>query len=188
MLAALALLIAVGGGAASAWLAARSLDPVSSGPGWHALPDRAARASNPYRRDPAGRRFALGAKAGEKLLLVATQSDSGAPLRSDCTYRLSGRMPPSRIWTIAALDTSLASPGASPAGLSSTGAVWHPDGSITISMGFEPAPGNWLRLSGEARPFVLLVGLYDTPSVDSGVLNDLPLLAIRREACRDMPQ
>ena len=148
--------------------------------------------ADPYSKARAARKAYLALGTAEGLPFYARSDNSGRTLRRGCTYRLSGMTPPARFWTVypATPDLEPIRPreGLQEA-LHSREVLYDDDGSVTITIGPDAAPGNWLPVEGSGD-FVLVMTLYDTPSASSSGLSDLvmPSLAhiagASKGACR----
>jgi hypothetical protein len=164
-LATLATLLAglAGGIALSAGLLGAGEAPgvVHVGP-WKMWPRAGAPDADPYARAHFARSGEVPLSPAEGLALHADSDSSGRPLRGACSYRIAGRIPQARIWTLAAYapDGSLAPNPAGRFVLTAAEAVGGGAGSIAVSR--EPQPGDWLPI-GDLGRFVLVLRLYDTP-------------------------
>lgn len=183
------LAIAFAGGIAAslaALEATRGFGTIVAGP-WRAFPDVQTDRADPYARAHRARRGALLLGTAEGLVFAAEADDTGRPLDGACIYRLSGMIPPARFWTLHPSDTEgdrLTPPPARPGVLHSTAALRQPSGAVSITIGRQAAPGNWLALA-DAVPFRLVLTLFDTPAAaDSGV-SDIVMPAIERQSCDD---
>lgn len=158
LLALLSLALAGGGGAATAWLALRS--PPREHAGW--TPADAVRA--PSLQDPLSlqRPFALALGLDEGIAFTATLDAEGKPLSAACDYRVAGRFPPSRLWTLIAVDRRDPSRSAA---LHALETLRGPDGSDAVAVSRHPSPGNWLAVAASGE-FALTLSLY------GGMLND----------------
>lgn len=181
----LTLAIAIGGGAASVWLAlGEGVGAVDVG-GWTTLPDIATQDANPYSRARAARDGRLSLGRNEGLAFAATRDSAGDALRRDCAYTIEGKIPAARLWTLHAAD---------PAGiaistgtrrdnfLSSWAVLFLPDDSLAITVGAHPAPGNWLATSGSG-PMQLVLTLYDTPLAGEAGLADVVMPQVLKADC-----
>jgi hypothetical protein len=171
------------------WLTAGVLDaahvPGAARAGvWTAWPRAGASDADPYTRALFARRGEQAMHPAEGLTLYAMRDESGAELDARCAYRMSGRMPPARFWTLAVYrpDGSLVANAASRNVFTSAEAVGGPEAGIDLSA--DPSPGNWMPLPPGGR-FVALLRLYDTPlAAVSGALDGDRLPTLRRVECR----
>lgn len=152
-------------GIASAWQAVESAKPVDRiriG-AWEAWPSAGTEEADPYSRAWLARTGELPLGSGEGLQLIAVEGQDGVALRGDCVYRLVGRTPPARLWTVAVEEADGAPLAGRPGSraLGSDAILRSPDGTFTVHLAPEPRPGNWLS-SRHAGPIRLVIRLYDT--------------------------
>ncbi len=184
LFATLAMLVAglSGGVALSAGMlrAARPPGTVVAGD-WKAWPRAGAPDGDPYARALFAMRGEAPLAPAEGLALYGDRDSSGAALRSACAYRIAGRIPSARAWTIAVYrpDGSLAENAARRYVLTSAEAVG--DGEVVLSR--DPAPGNWLPIGPEGA-FVVVLRLYDSPLTSAAAaLGGARLPRIERMDC-----
>lgn len=164
----LSLVVAIGVGSASAWYALderNAVGAVTVG-AWTTFPEIGTPDSDPYSRARVARAGILTLGRAEGLAFVARRDSGGNALRRDCRYTVEGTFPPARFWTLYAADPELHPFDAdSPrvAALHSNDVLRLTDNSIHLSVGSQPYPGNWLRVSGKG-PLALVLTLYDTPA------------------------
>ncbi|MCB1508823.1 MAG: DUF1214 domain-containing protein [Hyphomicrobiaceae bacterium] len=154
-----------------------------SGP-WQAPLAVSAEDGNPYVEVALARRGTLPMGPAEGLLLIAETDSAGRLLDAACAYRLEGRMPVSRAFTLAAYrpDGALLSAFGRPSALSGSGLVYGRSGAFLIDAAPEPRAGNWLALSGAGR-FVFVARVYDTGLAATLHMSQPPALPeIRRVA------
>lgn len=161
-------------------------DSVRIGP-WTAWPRTGSMMIDPYARAMMARGAYLPLGLGEGLLLVATVDDAGQPLDGGCRYVVSGLVPPTRGWTLAAAGSETFFGGRAEAdersGLSDGDVVRGEDGRMTINLSAQVAGGNWLSVPRAGR-FSLLLRLYDTPvSSMARELNPAMLPSIAKAGC-----
>ncbi len=183
---ALVLLVSIVGGAASVWYAVNEIGGFSAlhVGSWTAYPERGTPDADPYSKARFARDAELPLGRAEGLSFVATQDSSGLELRRRCAYRIEGTVPVSRFWTLYAATNGL-SPipnGNRRPGLQSLQIVRRPDNSFEISAGPNPAPGNWLPLTGEG-PMSFVLTLYDAPALSDAGSIELELPRIYRAGC-----
>ncbi len=178
------LVIALGLGLASAWYMVAA-PRIGYGVGvWKAVPAVTAETADPYTRARIARTGEIALGAGEGLIFIATTDDEGRGLDGACDYRIAGRTPTARLWTLSVTDAAGGLP-ASVTGrtaLTSREILRDADGRFEITVAAAARPGNWLpsHAAGEER---LVLRLYDTPlalSPDPGM--EMP--HVTREACR----
>lgn len=186
-LTALAVAAAIAGGAASARYGIEhfsGLDTITIGE-WEANPAAGTDMADPYARARISREAIIPLGAAEGLTFTASRDREGRRLLLNCRYRVAGRTPPARLWTIHAIDGVLKvihSPARLVGGLHSHELIRENDDSVVISVGKRPEPGNWLAVAGSG-PFRLVLALYDTPIATSGAIATLTLPRISREGC-----
>lgn len=187
LLIALALAVAVGGGAASVGMVLNSqegIGAVSVGP-WTAFPDIGTPDADPYSKARVARDGVLALGRAEGLSFVADRDSTGVTLRSECSYRLEGSLPVARFWTLYATDRAhmaLKSGIRRDASLHSLEVLRQPDNSISVSVGVRPEPGNWLAVGGVGAMNLVLT-LYDTPIASSTGLSGIEMPRIVRVQC-----
>lgn len=172
-------------GLTSAWymVAAPRTGTVSVGT-WRALPTIDAATADPYVRARIARSGEIGMGAGEGLTFVANVDTSGRDLDPTCDYRIVGRSPPARLWTLTAIDPE-GRPGATPEGrahLDNRNLLRDATGRFVIALAATARAGNWLPMPATG-PATLTLRLYDTPlTLASDQMPPLP--SIERGACR----
>ncbi|MBI1981399.1 MAG: DUF1214 domain-containing protein [Methylocystis sp.] len=136
---------------------------------WTAWPHIGGADIDPYARAVISRSGEAPLGRDQGLAFIARTDSDGAPLNAECEYRIVDPLPAARFWTIA-----LASPDgrlvANPTeryGYSSVDVLRTETGAFEIGVAREARPGNWLS-PGNARGFVVMLRLYDTPlDIDS---------------------
>jgi len=183
LLAAMASSLALGLGSAWYMIAAPRTGTVDVG-SWQALPTIDAATADPYVRARIARSGEIGMGAGEGLTFVTGVDERGDALSADCDYRLEGRSPTARLWTLSASDAE-GRPGVTPEGrahLDNRNLLRDGDGRFVIALAATARPGNWLPTPALGR-YTLVLRLYDTPiALTTGQLPDLP--RIERVVCR----
>lgn len=182
------LALALGLGGASAWYVTErfaGFDPLTIGQ-WTGSPQAGAGRADPYARARAARTSDVPLGTAEGLVLTATRDTDGAILNGACAYRIAGRAPAARLWTL-----RMARSGAGtiegrpdlPSYLSSRGVLREPDGSFRIMLAPDVQPGNWLH-PGHDGPIRLILTLYDTTVAANVGLADVTLPVIEKVGCR----
>jgi hypothetical protein len=183
----LTLVIAIGGGAGSVWYALearRGVGAVAVG-GWIAHPDVGTPDADPYTKARIAREGILALGRAEGVAFVTERDSGGAPLRAECAYAVEGHVPPTRFWTLFAVDGSQhrLEPGSDRfAAIQSLGLDRAPDDAVSIAIGPRPRPGNWLHVSGSG-PMALVLTLYDTPISGGTGFAGLEMPQVRRVGC-----
>ncbi len=162
----------------------RMFGAIQIGP-WQAWKDVGAPSPDPYTRAFIARSGALELGASEGIQFVATTDSDNRRLDRACRYRIDGRTPPARFWTLVPVSPEdgapITRPGA-PTDFHSARLSRAGDGSAALYVSKTLAPQNWLEIAGDG-PFNLVLSLYDTSSL-SGVGSEVAALpAIIREAC-----
>lgn len=131
---------------------------------WTAWPSIGGADVDPYARAVVARSGEAPLARDQGLVFTAEEDSDGAPLDGACEYSVSDPVPAARFWTL-----SLATPNGAlienPTrryGFSSAEILRREGGSFAISIARNARAGNWLS-PGDARKFVLLLRLYDTP-------------------------
>ncbi|MBA8909179.1 DUF1214 domain-containing protein [Aminobacter sp. NyZ550] len=187
ILIALAIAIAVGGGAASVGMVLNSqegIGAVSVGP-WTAFPDIGTPEADPYSKARVARDGVLALGRAEGLSFVADRDSAGVTLKSECNYRIEGSLPVARFWTLYATDRAhipLKSGIRRDATLHSLEVLRQPDNSISVAVGTRPEPGNWLSVTGVGAMNLVLT-FYDTPIASSTGLSGIEMPRIVRVQC-----
>jgi len=178
------LLIALALGLSTAWYMVAA-PRIGLGVGaWKAVPPVSAEAADPYTRARIARAGEIALGAGEGLVFIAEQDDEGRRLEGRCDYRIAGRTPTARLWTLAVLDDA----GRLPASVTGRTSIVSreilrdADGEFVITLAATARQGNWLPSHANGAESLYL-RLYDTPlalSPDPG----MKLPSIQRGACR----
>jgi hypothetical protein len=181
------LVIAIGGGAGSMWLAMDSdfgFGSIRIGE-WIADPVRGTPGADPYSRARFSREADLALGQAEGLVFSSRRDSSGEPLIARCRYQVEGGLPPARFWTLHARDDTgqvLQVDGTRPPGLHSLAMLREPDNTVATTVSRHPSPGNWLAVTGDG-PFTLVLTLYDTAIASSARIADVDLPRITRAEC-----
>ena len=184
---ALALCVAIGGGAASVWYALQSQEGVGAVTigGWTAYPDIGTPESDPYSKARVAREGMLALGRAEGLAFLAQRDSNGDALRRECRYTIEGAVPTARFWTLYAADegmTAIDSGTLRANALHSLGVLRRADNSLSISVSARPSPGNWLEVPGSGRMFFVLT-LYDTPVASSTGVAGFELPQVIKAGC-----
>jgi hypothetical protein len=184
---AVALVIAVAVGAASAWYVVdrgRLFNSLSVGE-WTAWPESGSPDADPYSGAMLARSGEVPLGAAEGLAFSADTDSAGAPLTGRCNYVLVGQTPLARLWTLTAYDAEgrLMGPAEHRTGFHSREIVRRPDGRFEIRVARSVQPGNWLPIELVDR-FRLVLRLYDTPLATGSRFGELTMPQILREECQ----
>lgn len=184
---AIALAIAFGGGI---WSTRMALDAtigfgaIKLGP-WEAFPEAQTVDADPYAKSHRANAGRLLYASAEGLVFTAAVDDGNAPLTGACRYRISGRTPAARIWTLYSTAAGALPASAQsdlPTALNSRTVLRNADGSFDIAVGATAEAGNWLAIP-TAGPFRLVLTLLDTPTAGSSGLIDLAMPDIKKIGC-----
>lgn len=158
---------------------------VEAGP-WRIWPREGALDADPYTRARIARLGDLPLGLGEGLTFHAATDDEGRSLSGRCSYRITGTLPVARAWTMTLKlpDGHLHPNPADRYGIASGEALRDAEGRISIAVGADVMPGDWVPAPRQGG-FVLTLRLFDTPvAAVSGSLSATSLPGIRREGCR----
>lgn len=189
VLTAIALAIALGGGAGSVWLALDrdfEFGTVTIG-SWAAHPQHGTPDADPYARARFSREADLTLGRAEGLVFTARRDAEGDPLRVRCDYRVEGSLPPARFWTLFARDGGgrvVVPTGNRAPALHSYALLRQEDDMVVTTVSRHPAPGNWLALSGSGQ-FVLVLTLYDAAIASGARIGEVELPRVLRMGCYD---
>ena len=129
----------------------------------------------------------LALNKSETVYFTAFADDDGAPLLSSCVYRIAGRDPDTRWWSITAYgaDHFLIADAGGRYSVDKNDVVRGGDGSFTVVVGGESRPGNWISVGRPARkePFSLTLRLYNPAPAVLADLAAVPLPRIVKERC-----
>ena len=181
------LLVAVGGGAGSVWVAlnaSEGIGAVNIGV-WTAFPDVGTPEADTYSKARFAREGGLSLGRAEGIAFSAQRDTAGDPLQRECTYTIEGALPSARFWTLYAADSQrivLPPTIRRVPALHSTEMLRTVDGAIRITIGRRPAPGNWLGITGEG-PMQLVLTLYDTPAATAARVMEIELPQVLKVGC-----
>lgn len=178
--------IALGAGASSAWYALQSTEGIGalSVRGWVAYPEAGSPDADPYSKARVSREADLPLGRAEGIPFTAEQDSGGEPLRRNCSYRIEGKVPPARFWTlhVAGARQPVEAAPARIAAVSSYALMRESDDTVVVTASPHPAAGNWLALTG-AGPMALILTLYDTPVASSDDIAETELPQVLRIGC-----
>ncbi len=154
---------------------------------WQAFPKAQTSEADPYARNHRAKASGLLLGSAEGLVFYADNDDAGEALTGGCTYRVTGKVPQARFWTLSLADAAnkplSARPGL-PAALNAQSVLYDNDGTLTVSVSQNPQSGNWLAVPAVGH-YRLAFTLFDTPVAGSSGLLDLSMPTIVREGCGD---
>lgn len=187
LLVAIALTIAFGGGIGlTRYAISRSsgFSAVVLG-AWQAYPKAQTSEADPYARNHRAKAAGLLLGSAEGLVFYADNDDAGSGLTGACTYRLDGKVPQARFWTLTATDVAngplTVRPGL-PAALNAQTVLYNDDGTLDVAVSSTPQPGNWLAVPPGSR-YRLAFTLFDSPVAGSSGLIEQSMPTITREGC-----
>ncbi|MEZ5841402.1 MAG: DUF1214 domain-containing protein [Hyphomicrobiales bacterium] len=151
---------------------------------WSAWPQAGRFDADPYTRAKLTRTGEIPLGAGEGLAFTTATDAEGAPLDPRCEYRVAGRTPAARLWTLTVYNTEgqLVETQLGRTGFSSREVVRRPDGSFEIVLSPQARPGNWIQTVPQGR-LMLALRVYDTPLTTGADFTDLTLPHVVRERC-----
>lgn len=184
---AIVLVIAIGGGAGSVWLALEQTHTAGSIEigAWTVFPDAGTRDADPYSRARTARAGELVLGRAEGITFIADEDDTGAVLLRQCGYTISGAVPAVRFFTLRATDEAgrpLAGDDRFPTTLHSRMLLRPRGAPLTITVAPRAHPGNWLATAGTG-PMRLVLTLFDTPISTGERLDEIALPRIGRLDC-----
>ena len=184
---ALALIIGLGGGGASAWYALQSshgFGAISIGQ-WTAWPLAGNVDADPYTEAKVARDGSVPLGAAEGLAFEASIDSTGAALLRQCQYVMEGSTPVARLWTLSAYDEKrevITPENGGQNTIFSRSIIRKSRGNFAVYVGATPKPENWLASSGFGF-MTLVLRLYDTPVTSTAGLLAPDMPAIRKIGC-----
>ncbi len=156
---------------------------IASGP-WVAWPKAGSVQADPYTKAHFAMTGELPLTASEVVIFHSETDDDANGLSGDCTYRISGRQLPARLWTLTvyASGGKLIDNPADRHSFNSRNVLRNSDGSFQIAVAPEPQPGNWIP-TGNANRLTVLLRLFNVDSTVSNRLGEIPLPGIERLRC-----
>jgi len=155
---------------------------VSDGP-WSTSLDTGSSDSGPYLRARIAVHGLLALSREETVYYSALRDSDGAELDGNCSYRLEGRDPPTRWWSVTAYgsDDFLIPNAANLYSVSKNSVARGSDGSFAVTLSKDKAEGNWIPVvSGH---FNLTVRLYNPGAEVIADPAHVPLPTISKVAC-----
>jgi len=137
------------------------LGGVKNGP-WRTNPTIGSRQANIYTRAIVAVHGLFALNRTETIYYTAAADDSGNRFNGDHTYRIEGKAPEARWWSITAYgaDNYLIPNELNRYSFSGNSVTCDAGGKFTIYLSKTPKPGNWLPL-GNRKRFVLSLRLYN---------------------------
>jgi hypothetical protein len=139
--------------------------------------------SGPYLRAAVALTGLFALNRSETIYYSARRDSGGAALDGKCSYRIEGRDPDARWWSITsyAADNFLIPNSANRYSVSQSNAERSLDGSFVIRASVAPESGNWIPTAREG--FTLTLRLYNPGVAVSEGPGDVELPRILKEAC-----
>jgi len=155
---------------------------VSSGP-WRTSLYTGSSEGGPYLRANIAVHGLLALSREETMYYTAASDSEGKALDGHCTYRIEGRDPPTRWWSITAYgaDDFLIPNTADRYSISMNSVARRADGSFAIRLSERQAEGNWIPVA--TGPFNLTIRLYNPQASVVADPAQVLLPAIKRESC-----
>lgn len=129
----------------------------------------------------------LALEKSETVYFTAMHDDGGEPLRASCVYRIEGRDPATRWWSITAYgeDHFLIPGSVGRFSVDRTAVERDADGRFVVLVGGEPHERNWIASGAPDgdRPFSLTLRLYNPDPAVVADLAGVELPRIVREHC-----
>lgn len=129
----------------------------------------------------------LGLSAKEAVYFVALQDSAGDPLRSQCTYRVSGQEIDTRWWSLTLYDSVTQHYVPNPENRSSWNSVSVPrteQGDWVINVAPTPQETAWLPSQEEAdQSFDLMLRVYNPSDATRAKLPNIELPVVERVSC-----
>jgi hypothetical protein len=184
-----ALLAAMAALALGLWITQTTLsdggpfDIVEIGP-WRIATRAGAIDADPYTRAGLEQRGEIPLALGEGLQLLARRDDSGRALDPRCAYTVGPHAPAARYWSLELVDLDglPIETAAQRYVFRSSEILRDPTGDFVIWVSATAHAGNWLPI-GSARPFQLVLRLYDSPISATAGVDAAAAPKIHREFC-----
>jgi hypothetical protein len=156
---------------------------VSNGP-WTTSLYTGSSEGGPYLRARVAVHGLLALSREETVYYTALRDSDGVMLNGNCTYRLEGRDPPARWWSITAYgaDDFLIPNKANRYSVSLNSVVRNADGSFVIVLSKTKAEENWIPVV--AGRFDLTIRLYNPGAEIIADPAHVPLPAIKKNECQ----
>ena len=179
---------------------------------WTAWPLEGSREADPYTKAKVAARGSVPLGVGEGVAFEARTDAAGRPLDAHCNYRITGRTPKARVWTLTAHEAGteltdgppIVRPDGAVAALTSRDLVRAENGTFTVSVGPTPTAGDWIALPPPApdarsrrarnadepevepwvgRPLRVVLRFYDSPVATSAELFEPTMPTVERRSC-----
>ena len=129
----------------------------------------------------------LGLSANEAVYFAATEDNAGTPLRSQCTYRVTGQPMDTRWWSLTLYDSMTQHYVPNTENRSSWNSVSVPrddNGDWKILVGPTPLDGAWLpSQDAPDQAFELMLRVYNPSDAMRAILPNIELPDVERVSC-----
>jgi len=141
--------------------------------------------ADPYTRARVAIGGLLALNRNETIYFTAATDDGGAPLRTQCTYKVTGSDPPARWWsvTVYGADHFLIPNPQDRYSYGGNTVARAEDDSFVITVGPAAAAGNWIPTGEKDGTFSLTLRLYNPNEDAARDPSTIVLPHIAREAC-----
>ena len=155
---------------------------VADGP-WRTSLAAGSSEGGPYLRAYVAVHALLALSRAETIYYNASEDSEGHPLDGHCSYRIEGRDPPARWWSITAYgaDDFLIPNTADRYSVSMNSVTRRADGTFAVTLSKKPADGDWIPVA--AGHFDLTVRLYNPPAPAIADPAHVALPTIKKAAC-----
>jgi hypothetical protein len=165
------------------WLTLRPYGGIANGP-WRTNLSVGSPSADPWLRARIAVTGLWALNASEVVYLTAFNDDEGRPLSAQCAYRIEGRDPDTRWWSVAAYrDGHFIDNALDRYSFSKTTVARERDGTWRIHVSRREAPGNWLPLGDGPGDVSLSLRCYGPSPALVAAADTVPLPRIVREAC-----
>jgi hypothetical protein len=156
---------------------------VSDGP-WRTSLYIGSSEGDPYLRAQIAVHGLLALSREETIYYTAADDSDGQALDSHCTYRIEGRDPPARWWSITAYgaDDFLIPNAADRYAVSMNSVTRRADGTFVVTLSKEKAEPNWIPVAGER--FNVTIRLYNPQAAVAADPAHMELPVITKAACQ----
>jgi hypothetical protein len=155
---------------------------LSAGP-WHTSLHAGSSAGGPYARAFIAVHGLLALSREETIYYTAANDSDGQALDGHCVYRIEGRDPPTRWWSITAYgaDDFLIPNDAERYSVSMNSVARRADGTFAVTLSKARIEGNWIPVA-EGR-FDLTIRLYNPQATVAADPGHVALPSIKKAAC-----
>lgn len=152
---------------------------------WRTSADVGAATADPSLRAVVALTGLLALNRSETVYYTAMSDDAGAPLRSECRYRIDGVDPAARWWSITAYaaDSFLIPNPQKAYSVDRSRVQRDANGGFTIHVGGTPRDANWIATGVPGEDVSLTLRLYHPDTTVADDLGHTPLPTITAEGC-----